>query len=440
MNRYDITIIGAGPGGYVAALYAAGRGKKVLVIEENEIGGVCLNWGCIPTKTFITSAETLRIIKRSKEFGIDAGIPTIDYKNIKRRKDDVVSTLKKGIESLFRSKKIELMKGRGRLAGRGAVEVNGEEIESKDIIIATGSRPAELPNFKFDGERILSSAELLEIERLPKKMLIIGGGVNGCEYAYTYRHFGVDVTIVELLDRLLPTMDRELGKNMEMLLKKAGVKVMTETRLDQAAPEYDKTVVCVGRRYNTEDLGLEKAGVKTDKGRIVVGDDLMTNVPGIYAIGDAIGGYLLAHVASHEGVVACDNILGEKTRMDYGSVPFCIYTEPQIATTGITEQEAKDKGRDVKVSKFPFRGIGKSHAIGERDGFVKIIADAKSGEVLGVQMVGHLVTELIAEAAMAVKRGMKTSDICGQIHAHPTLSEAFMEAAFSSCGRPIHSL
>jgi dihydrolipoamide dehydrogenase len=440
MSKYDIVIIGAGPGGYVSALYAANLGKKILIIEKDQLGGVCLNWGCIPTKTLIASAQTTKTIKRSKEFGIEVPAYSINYKEIKKRKDDVVTMLKKGIESLFKSKKIELKKGHGRLVDKGIVEVGGERIESTDIIIATGSRPAELPDLKFDKERVLSSADILDVEALPKKLLIIGGGVNGCEYAYTFRHFGVDVTIVELLDRLLPTMDRELGKNMEMILKKSGVKVLTKTKLTEVPPEYDRAVVCVGRRFNTEDLGLEKLNIKTERGRIVVDESLKTNVPGIYAIGDAIGGYLLAHVASHEGIVACDNIAGKETRMEYKSVPLCIYTEPQIATVGLTEQEARDSKLDVKVTKSPFRAIGKAHAIGEKDGFVKIIGDSKSGEVLGIQMVGHQVTEMIAEAAMAVKNKLKAQEICELIHAHPTLSEAFMEAAFSFRGTPIHSI
>ena len=440
MNKYDITIIGAGPGGYVAALYAAGLGKKVLVIEKDQIGGVCLNRGCIPTKTLIASVEALKSAKRAKEFGIEIPSYSIDYKAIKSRKDNVVAMLKKGIESLFNAKNVTLKIGHGRLVDKGVVEVGGERIESKDVIIATGSRPAEIPTFKFDKNKILSSADILELESLPKSLLIVGGGVNGCEYAYTFRNLGVEVGIVEMMDRLLPTMDRELGKNMEMILKKAGVKVMPKTRLDSLPAEYEKAVICVGRRYNTEDLGLENLDIKTEKGRIVVDEHLKTGVPGIYAIGDAIGGYLLAHVASHEGIIACDNILGKDPRMDYGSVPLCIYTEPQIATVGLSEEEAKKEGREIKISKIPFRAIGKAHAIGEKDGFIKIIGDKDKGEVLGVQMVGHQVTEMIHEAAMAVKNRMAVKDICELVHAHPTLSEAFMEAAFSFEGRGIHTI
>ncbi|MFH1752775.1 MAG: FAD-dependent oxidoreductase, partial [Candidatus Omnitrophota bacterium] len=269
MNNYDIVIIGAGPGGYVSALYAAGLGKKVVIIEKDEVGGVCLNWGCIPTKTLIASVGTLKSAKRAKEFGIEISSCSVNYQEVKARKDRVVATLKKGIESLFRSKNITLKRGHGRVADKGVVTVGGESITAKDIIIATGSRPAELPIFKFDKNRVLSSADILELETLPKSLLIIGGGVNGCEYAYTFRNLGVEIGIVEIMDRLLPTMDRELGKNMEMILKKAGVKVMTKTKLDAIPAEYEKAVVCVGRRYNTEDLGIEELGVKIEKGRII---------------------------------------------------------------------------------------------------------------------------------------------------------------------------
>ncbi|MEE8360485.1 MAG: dihydrolipoyl dehydrogenase [Candidatus Omnitrophota bacterium] len=440
MNKYDITIIGAGPGGYVAALYAAGLGKKVLIIEKDQIGGVCLNWGCIPTKALIASVEAIKNVKRAKEFGIEIPSYDIDYKAVKNRKDKIVSMLKKGIESLFNAKNVTLKIGHGMLVDKGVVEVEGERIGSKDVIIATGSRPAEIPAFKFDRNKILSSADILGVESLPKSLLIVGGGVNGCEYAYTFRNLGVEIGIVEAMDCLLPAMDRELGKNMEMLLKKAGVKVMPKTKLDSLPAEYEKAVICVGRRYNTEGLGLEDLGINMEKGRIVVDEHLKTGVPGIYAIGDVIGGYLLAHVASHEGITACDNILGKETRMDYGSVPLCIYTEPQIAMVGLSEEEAKEKKHEIKISKIPFRAIGKAHAINEKDGFVKIIGDKNNGEVLGVQMVGHQVTEMIHEAAMAIKNKMAVKDICELIHAHPTLSEAFMEAAFSFEGRGIHSI
>ncbi|MBL7069409.1 MAG: dihydrolipoyl dehydrogenase [Candidatus Omnitrophica bacterium] len=440
MSKYDITIIGAGPGGYVAALYAAGLGKRVLVIEKDKPGGVCLNCGCIPTKTLIRSVKTLKSVKHSKEFGVDVSSHSLNYPAVRRRKDEVVKTLTKGVESLLKVKKVDVKKGFGRLVDKGVVEAAGERFESKDIIIATGTRPQELPAFKFDKTGILSSADMLDLKELPKRLLIVGGGVNGCEYAYIYASFGVEVTIVEMLDRLLPTMDRELGKNMEMILKRLNVKIMTKTRLEEIPPEYDKTVICVGRRYNTEDIGLEKVGVKTEKGRIAVDGSLRTNVPGIYAIGDVIGGYLLAHVASHEGIIACENIAGRPGVMDYGSVPLCVYTDPEISSVGLTEGEAKDRGCEVKVAKFPFKNLGKSHTMGEKDGFIKIIGNKKTDEILGVQMVGPQAADLITEAAVTVKNRMKVEGVCSLMHAHPTLSEAFMEAAYLFEGRPIHAI
>lgn len=440
MNKYDIIILGAGPGGYVAGLYAAGLGKKVLVVEKNSIGGVCLNCGCIPTKTLMASAKAMRLIKRSNEFGIDIPSYKLNYKNVKLRKDQVVNSLKKGIEMLFKAKKIDFKIGSGLLIDKNVVSIGNEAFEAKDIIIATGTSPAEIPGFKFDGNKILSSKHMLELEKLPKNLLIIGGGVNGCEYAYIYACFGVKVTIVEMFDRLLPTMDRELGKNMEMILKKLGVKVMTKTKLDKIPKEYDKAAICVGRKFNSDGIGLEKLGIKTDKGKIITDEFLKTNVPGIYSIGDVRGGYLLAHVASHEGITACENIMGKAKAMDYTSVPLCIYTEPEIASVGLTQDEAKKQGLDVKITKFLFKNLGKSHAIGELEGFVKIIGNKASGEILGVQMVGAQVTDLIQEAVLAVKTKMKTHELCDTIHAHPTLSEALMEAAFLSSGKPLHSI
>lgn len=440
MSKYDIAIIGSGPGGYVAGLYAAGSGKKVVVIEKDRLGGVCLNWGCIPTKTLIASVKTLKAVKRSKEFGIDVSSFNVNYADIRKRKDDVINTLKKGIESLLKAKKAELVKGFAKFLDKNTLDVEGTKIEADNIIIATGTVPLELPNFKFDGKRVLRSAELLDADDLPKKLLIVGGGVNGCEYAYIFASFGVDVTVVEMMDRLLPTMDRELGKNMEMILKKHKVKIQTKTKLEKIPAEYDKAVICVGRKTNVDGIGLDKAGVKTENRKIVVNTKMQTNVPNIYAIGDVTGGYLLAHVASHEGITACNNILGRPSEIDYGSVPLCIYTEPEISSVGLTQDEAAKEGREVKISKFPFRGLGKSHAIGEKDGFVKIVGDKDSGKVLGIQIVGAQAADLIAEATPIVKKGITVKELCELIHAHPTLSEAVMEAAFSFDGRPIHAL
>lgn len=440
MSKCDITIIGSGPGGYVAALYAAGLGKRVVVIEKDKVGGVCLNCGCIPTKAIIASVNALRAARSAPVFGIEIGSYRADYSRIRSRKDEVVAALTKGIESLFKAKKIELKRGFGRIIDRGVVEVNGERIESQDIIIAAGTSPAELAGFKFDKLRVLSSADMLEIERLPGKLLIVGGGVNGCEYAYIYASLGVKVTVVEMMDRLLPAMDRELGKEMEILLKGLGVTIMTKTKLDKTSAEYDKTVICIGRKYNTEGLGLEKAGIKKEKNRISVDETLRTSAQNIYAVGDVKGGYLLAHVASHEGIVACDNIAGRARKMDYDAIPLCVYTDPEMASVGLTEEEARQKEITVKTAKFPFRGIGKPHITNEKEGFIKIVGEAESGETLGIQMLGSGAALLAGEAGVIVRNKMKIEDICGLIHAHPTLSEVFTEAAFVYNKTPLHSI
>jgi len=424
--KYDIAILGAGPGGYVAALYAAGCGKKVALIEKDLLGGVCLNRGCIPTKALISSL-------RNKE--------KPDFISMVKRKDEVVAKLRNGVEHLLKAKGIDIKKGRGKLIDKGVIDVGGEKIEAKAIIIATGSRPIEIPGFKPDGTHVTSSAGMLVLNKLPKKLLIVGGGYIGCEFGYLYNCLGVDVTIVEMTDSLIPIMDKELSRNMEMILKKRKVKIIKNTKADESMKkDFDKVLVCVGRRSNIEDLGLEDINIKTQSGRIIVDSYLKTNVDGVYAIGDASGGKMLAHVASHEGITAIDNILGKNHKFDYTAVPACIYTEPQLASVGLTKEEAESKGYKVKISKFPFSACGKAHTIGATEGFVKMIGDEKSGTILGVHMVGPGVTDLIAEATMMVKLKLKASDVAETIHAHPTLSEALMEATFALMVKPIHTL
>lgn len=438
MGEYDIAIIGSGPGGYVAALYAAGCGMKVAVIEKSELGGVCLNWGCIPTKALMASANFLNLVKRASEFGVSVGKCAADYSDIKKRKDEIVSRLKKGIEALFKAKKIDLKTGFGKLLDKNTVEVNGEKIRAKHIIIATGTDAAELPSFPYDKNRVLTSADMLDLEDLPKRLLIVGGGVNGCEFAYAFSSLGVDVTIVELMDRLLPMMDRELGKNMETILKRRGIEVETKTRLDSPPDEYDKIVVCIGRKHNTDGMGLEDLGIKTQKGSIVIDKNLRTSIPNIFAIGDVIGGYLLAHVASHEGIVACENIMGNPTEVDYSGVPLCIYTEPQIASAGLSQNEAQEKGHKVKTAKFPFKSLGKAHTISDTEGFLKIVGDEQTGELLGVHIVGPHASDLIGEACVIIKHRLKIKEIAEIMHAHPTLSEAFTEAGYLFGNKPLH--
>ncbi len=426
MSKFDIAIIGAGPGGYIAAIYAAMHGKKVILVEKDSVGGVCLNRGCIPTKTLIA-------LVHKKE--------AIDFPGMLDKKNEIVKKLRTGIEMLLKAKKVEVKKGKAKLVDKGVIDVNGEKIEADSIIIATGSRPVELPDFKFDGKKILSSNHLLALPKAPKKLLIVGGGYIGCEYAYIFNSLGAEVTIVEMFDRLLPNMDKALSKAIELSFKKRKIKILLKTKADSSLKaSYDEILVAVGRRPNIEDLGLEKLGIKTDKGRITVDEYLRTNVSNIYAIGDVIGQHMLAHVASHEGITAVKNILGETIKMDYTAVPCCVYTEPQIATVGLSKEEAEAKGLKVKQAKFPFSALGKAHAIGYTEGFVKMLVNDKDNTVLGVQIVGAAATELIAEATLAVRLKLKAEDVLETIHAHPTLSEGLMEAAFGITGKPIHTL
>lgn len=426
MAKYDIAIIGSGPGGYVAALYAAKCGKKVVLIEKDLIGGVCLNRGCIPTKTLIAT------LAEKDNLGLS---------DMVAKKDKVVTKLRSGVEGLLRARAVDIKKGEAKLIDKSTLEVASERIEAKTIIIATGSRPVELPTLKFDGKKILSSSDMLKLTEKPQHLLIVGGGFIGCEFGYLYNSLGAEVTIVEMLDRLIPVMAKDLSKAMELVLKKKKVKVLTKTKADAAfAESFDKVLVSIGRRANIENIGLEKAGIKTEKGYIAVNRFLQTNIENVYAIGDVIGGKMLAHVASHEGITAVDNILGKKKEMDYTISPDCIYTEPQIASVGLTKEQAESKGYKVKIAKFPFSACGKAQAIGKTEGFVKMVGDESTGVILGVHIVGPEATDLIAEAGLMVKFKMKAADVADTIHAHPTLSEALMEAAFVLLGKPIHTL
>ncbi|MEK6683012.1 MAG: dihydrolipoyl dehydrogenase [Nitrospirota bacterium] len=461
MSVKRLVILGAGPGGYVAALRAAQLGAKVTVIEETEVGGTCLNRGCIPTKALIASAEAIDKIKRAEEYGIEIkGEVICNLSKIIERKNKVVGIQVKGIRSLFKSWGVELLEGRGKLIDEKKIETalkdgTGRVVEGDNIIIATGSRPARLPIFPFDGKDVITSDEALNITGIPKGILIVGAGVIGCEFAFILKEFGAEVTIVEMLSHAVATEDEEISEILERELKKRKIKLILNTKIEKVARnnegsitaalsdgkeiKVEKVLVSIGRALNTEDIGLEKLGIeKGSKGEIRVNDRMETNVKGIYAIGDVIGGIMLAHVASTEGIVAAENIMGHNRTIDYNIVPAGIFTMPEIGSVGLREQQAREKGIDIKIGRFQFRGLGKAHAMGEIAGMAKIIADAKTDKVLGLHIIGAHAADLIHEGAVAMRLGATAADIGATIHAHPTLSEAIMEASEALHNRAIH--
>ena len=447
-----LTIIGSGPGGYVAAIRAAQQGARVTVIEEAAVGGTCLNWGCIPTKTLIASAEALEHVRSAADFGIEVS-GTIEYnlEKIRSRKDKVVALQAKGIRALLKSWGVVFMEGRGTLSAPNAVRVTQKDgtttdIASDKIILATGSRPAKFPGFPFDGERVITSDEAVQLKNVPKSILIIGAGVIGAEFAFIYRAFGAEVTMVEMLPRAISTEDEEMSDILERELKKKKIKFVPNVKVESLTKDNEglmiaklsngqevkteQVLVSIGRSLNSENLGLEDLGVNRGKrGEIVVNDRMETSIPGIYAIGDVTGKVMLAHVASHQGLVAVDNALGSDSRMDYTVVPAGILTMPEIGSVGLREQQAREQGIAYKVGRFQFRGLGKAHAMGEITGMVKIIADEATDKVLGVHICGAHATDLIHEGALAMKMGATARRLGSMIHAHPTLAEALMEAA-----------
>jgi len=451
MKSYDLVIIGSGPGGYVAALYASRHKLNTCVIEKDSLGGTCLNRGCIPTKALLHSASILSKIRESKEYGIEIDNFRINFPAISARKDTIVTRLKAGIETLFRANLIDLIKGKAILSGKDTASVNSEEIKAKNIIIAVGSRPADLPGIKLDEISVCSSDGILNLKEIPGSITIVGGGVIGCEFAGLFNALGSKVTIVELLDRILPTQSREVSRKMEVIFKKRGVTIHTSTKFDltlQAGavqpglyrPGLEKVLIAVGRKANIEGIGLEEIGIMVDKGRIGVNKGLRTSVKNIYTIGDCVAGPLLAHKASYDGVVAVDNILGRHSRtVDYSNVPNCIWTDPEIASVGLTEEEAKAKYPDAKIAKFPYLASGKAYIMGKPEGFVKIIGDVK-GKILGVEIFGEGACDLVGEAALAKSAGINIKDWARVVHGHPTLSEIFQEAAHIFCGTAIHSV
>ena len=455
-----ITIVGSGPGGYVAAIRAAQRGARVTVVEDAEVGGTCLNWGCIPTKTLIASTDALEMARHAADFGVElSGEVTYNLPKIRERRDKVVSTQIKGIRALFKSWGVDLIPGRGSLISEDvvrAVRKDGttQDIRSDRIIIATGSRPAAIPGLPFDGNNILSSNDAVLMHEVPASILIVGAGVIGCEFAFLYRSLGSSVTVVEMLPRALSSEDEDISSLIEKELKKAKIKLITGARIESMKGTAEgvtavlsngqevqaaKALVSIGRALNTEGLRLEDAGLAAGKrGEVPVNDRMETTVPGIYAIGDVTGIMMLAHVASRQGIVAAENALGGSVRMDYAAVPAGIFTRPEIGSAGLREHQARERGMKISTGTFPYRALGKAHAMGEIAGIVKVIADAGTDRVLGVHICGAHAADLVHEGALAITMGATSKQLGAMIHAHPTLAEGIMEAAEAVHGNAIH--
>ncbi len=460
--QYDLIIIGSGPGGYVAAIRASQLGLKVGVVEKEDLGGVCLNWGCIPTKALLKSAQVFQYISHAKDYGIEVDGFKADFGGMVKRSRDVAANMNKGVQFLFRKNKVDTIMGYGKALPGKKVEVTdaaGKKTvyEAKHVMLATGSRARELPNVKIDNEKIIGYRKAMVLDKQPASMVVIGSGAIGVEFAYFYNSIGTKVTIVEFLPRIVPVEDEEISKQLEREYKKMGVEIMLNSSVESVdtsgsgckvqvkTPTGNVTLECdivlsaVGVVANLENIGLEEVGIKTDKGRIVTDEYYRTNVEGYYAIGDATPGQALAHVASAEGIICVENIAGLHPHpLNYNNIPGCTYCSPEIASVGYTEQRAKEAGYEVKVGKFPFSASGKAKAAGAAEGFVKLIFDAKYGEFLGAHMIGHNVTELIGEVVVA--RNLETTghEIIKSVHPHPTMSEAIMEAAAAAYGEVIH--
>lgn len=462
MERYDLAVIGTGPGGYVAAIRAAQLGLKVAVVERDRPGGVCLNWGCIPSKAILTSAELYEEIREGERHGIRTRGLSCDYGQVIKRSREVADRLAKGVEFLFRKNRVTLLAGTGRLEGthRIVVEADGKEaqqVEAERVLIATGSGERTLPGLEIDGKQILTSHEALIDTEIPEAIVIIGGGAVGVEFAYIYSVFGSRVTIVEMEEQLLPGVDTEVARELERIFKKKGLEILTNTKFHSAEKfpgrvevalengsdlkrrTANKVLVAVGRTPLSSGLGLEAAGVECNRGYIKVDEQMRTTNEAIYAIGDVIGPPLLAHAASEEGVVAVECMTGRREKgVDHLRIPACIYCQPQIAVIGLSEEQAQARGYEVKIGKFPFRALGKAIAAGHEEGFVKLVVDKQYGELLGCHIIGHGATELIAEAGLAKTLEATTTELGGTVHAHPTLAEAIMEAALDAEGRAIN--
>jgi dihydrolipoamide dehydrogenase len=460
---YDLIVIGSGPGGYVAAIRASQLGLKTAIIEKESLGGICLNWGCIPTKALLKSAQVFEYLNHSTDYGIKInGAGEVDFAAVVKRSRNVADGMSKGVQFLMKKNKIEVINGFGKLKSKGVVEVklndgSTKQITATSIILATGGRSRELPNIKQDGIKVIGYRQAMILPKQPKSMVVVGSGAIGIEFAYFYNSIGTKVTVVEYLDNIVPLEDEEISRNLQRILKKQGINILTganvesvdstgelckvnvKTATGMEVIEAEIVLSAVGISTNIEGIGLEEVGVKTERGKVLVDDYYKTNIDGVYAIGDIVKGQALAHVASAEGIICVEKIAGQNPHpLDYNNIPGCTYCSPEVASVGYTEKAAKEAGYEIKVGKFPFSASGKASAAGAKDGFVKLIFDAKYGEFLGAHMLGYNVTEMIAEVVTARKLEATGHEIIKSVHPHPTMSEAVMEAAAAAYDEVIH--
>ena len=462
MKSYDVIVLGSGPGGYVTAIRASQLGFKTAIIEKENLGGVCLNWGCIPTKALIKSAQVFDYLKHAEDYGLTVKDYDKDFDAVVNRSRNVASGMSKGVDFLMKKNKIDVIEGYGKVKSGKKVSVEKEngkitDLQATNIIIATGAKSRVLPNIPQDGKKIIGYREAMILKKQPKKLIIVGSGAIGVEFAYFYNAMGSEVTIVEYLDRIVPVEDEEVSKALEVNFKKNGIKILTCSELikadtkgkilnatvksgnDEIILKADVILSAVGIKSNIENIGLEDVGIATDDDKVLIDDFYQTNIPGYYAIGDITKGQALAHVASAEGILCVEKIAGQNVEpLDYGNIPGCTYSYPEIASVGLTETQAKEKGYDIKVGKFPFSASGKAQASGNSEGFVKVIFDAKYGEWLGCHMIGAGVTDMIAEAVLARKLETTGHEVLKAVHPHPTMSEAVMESVASAYGEVIH--
>lgn len=457
MSKYDVIVLGSGPGGYVTAIRASQLGLKTAVIEKESLGGVCLNWGCIPTKALLKSAQVFEYLKHAGDYGLTVKDYDKDFDAVVNRSRNVAEGMSKGVQFLMKKNKIDVISGYGKIKPGKKVDVDGKEYSADHIIIATGARSRELPSLPQDGKKVIGYRKAMTLEKQPKKLIIVGSGAIGVEFAYFYNAMGTEVTVVEYMPRIVPVEDEEISKQLERSFKKSGIKIMTSTEVTgvdlsgegvkatvktkkgEEILEADVVLSAVGIKTNIENIGLEEVGIVTDRDKILVNDFYQTNMPGYYAIGDVTPGPALAHVASAEGILCVEKIAGQHIEaLDYGNIPGCTYCSPEVASVGLTEAQAKEQGLEIKVGKFPFSASGKASAGGNTEGFVKVIFDAKYGEWLGCHMIGAGVTDMIAEAVLGRKLETTGHEVLKTVHPHPTMSEAVMEAVADAYDEVIH--